>query len=248
MMRILSAASLVAFITAVAPAFAADLPVKAPAMSSAPPIQFSWSGCHIGGHLGGAFSNDRVGDAMGSSPNYGSSSFIGGGQVGCDYEFSPGWVAGAEVRASWLGLRSTRTGTAINFANGARTPLQFTTRNDFLASATARLGYSVADRWLVFVRGGPAWTRESNTETFTIPGFGVPANLSSPTRTRVGWTVGSGLEWAFAPNWSATFEYNYSDFGTHSVTVFDPATNLFVNGLRVTDTIHAVTTGVNYHF
>jgi outer membrane immunogenic protein len=246
MRTILSAAATIVALAAATPAFAADFPVKAPSMTA--PVQFSWTGCHIGGHLGGAFSQDSVSDAFGNSASYSSSSFVGGGQIGCDYEFAPGWVAGVEARASWLDLKSSRAGTVINFATGATAPLQFTTRNDFLASATGRLGYSVANRWLVFVRGGPAWTRERNDEAFTIPGFGIAANLSSPTRTRVGWTVGSGVEWAFAPNWSTTLEYNYYDFGNHGVALFDAANNVFVNGLSVKDTIHAVTAGVNYHF
>ena len=55
------------------------------------------------------------------------------------------------------------------------------------------------------------------------------------------------MDWAFAPHWSATLEYNYYNFGSNGLLLTDNV------GTRVTifslkDKIHAVTTGVNYHF
>ena len=66
--------------------------------------------------------------------------------------------------------------------------------------------------------------------------------------SRTGWTAGAGVEWAFAPHWSATLEYNYYDFGGRGFTLSDPARGTTVSGLSLTDTIHAVTAGVNYRF
>ena len=70
----------------------------------------------------------------------------------------------------------------------------------------------------------------------------------SVTTTRTGWTVGPGVEWAFAPHWSSTLEYNYYDFGNHGATLFDAAHNTTVTVFSLRDRIHAVTVGVNYHF
>jgi outer membrane immunogenic protein len=125
-------------------------------------------------------------------------------------------------------------------------PSQFTLRNDFLASATARLGYSVADRWLVYAKGGAAWTNEKMDVAFT--NLQAIAVDPSAAMTRTGWTVGTGVDWAFAPHWSSTLEYNYYDFGDHGATLFDAAHNATVTVFSLRDRIHAVTVGVNYHF
>jgi outer membrane immunogenic protein len=243
MLRVLSGAAMVA-LTAVTSAFAADLAVKAPALKAGAPVPFTWTGCFIGGHVGGAFSQDRTSNTLGNSTSFSSSSFVGGGQIGCDYQFAPGWVVGVEGRAAWTDLKGGHPGSVRNLVTGVVVPSRFTTRNDFLASATARLGYSVADRWLVFVRGGAAWTHEKDDDAFANAA-GVVVDPSA-TSTRTGWTVGTGVEWAFAPHWSTSLEYNYYDFGTHGLTMIQ--NNASVVGLSVKDTIHAVTAGVDYHF
>jgi len=132
---------------------AADLRVKAPAMS---PAQCSWTGCHIGG----ALSNDTTTSVFGVSTSHNSSGFVGGGQIGCDYQFAPGWVLEVEGRAAWTGLKSSSAGSVKFPAAGVTVPAQFTVSNDFLASATTRLGYSFVDRRLFYVKGGAAWTKE----------------------------------------------------------------------------------------
>jgi len=183
---------------------------------------------------------------LGNSIGFSSTGFVGGGQIGCDYQFAAGWVAGVEGRAAWSSLKNTHSGTVRNLVTGVTLPSQFTLGNDFLASATARLGYNVADRWLVFARGGAAWTREKADDAFTtVEGIAVDP---SATMTRTGWTVGTGVDWAFAPHWSAALEYNYYDFGNHGATLTSPANNVDVTVFSLKDKIHAVTTGVNYHF
>jgi outer membrane immunogenic protein len=231
---------------AAGPALAADMnPVPAPIDTKAP--LYSWTGCYVGGHLGGVVSQDTNTGYTGRSRNYSSSGFIGGGQVGCDYQFAPGWVVGAEGRAAWSSLSHTHAGTVTGFGTGVTVPTQFTLRNDFLASATARIGYSFANRWLVYARGGAAWAREKVDDAFINPVRQIAVDPNA-TAMRTGWTVGTGTEWAFAPHWSATLEYNYYDFGNKSLTLTDPFNRETVTGLSLKDTIHSVTTGVNYHF
>ena len=76
-------------------------------------------------------------------------------------------------------------------------------------------------------------------------GRGIAVDPSTST-TRTGWTVGSEVEWAFARNWSATLEYDYYDFGSKGLTLTQA--NEVVTIASFKDTIHAVTTGVNFHF
>lgn len=237
-------AGLLALAATSATSRAADLALKAPPLA-APPVAFTWSGCHVGGHLGAAISQDRTGNFFGATTDFSSTGFIGGGQVGCDYQFASRWVVGAEGRAAWSSLTNTRAGEVRNLITGVVLPGQFTTRNDFLATATARVGYAFADRWLVFVRGGAAWTHEKLDTAFTrLTGIAVDP---SETTTRGGWTAGTGVDWAFAPHWSASLEYNYHDFGDRRSTQTDSGgTVLTIASFK--DRIHTVTAGIDYHF
>jgi outer membrane immunogenic protein len=242
MFKGLSGAALIALAAATS-ASAADLALKAPA---AAPIRFTWTGCHVGGHIGGAVSDDRTINDLGVIRDYSGVGFVGGGQIGCDYQFAPNWVVGAEGRAALSSLRSSHGGSVRNLNNGVVVPSQFITTNDFLASATARLGYVHAEHWLLYARGGAAWTRERNEDPFILP-MGTPVDPST-TSTRTGWTVGGGVEWAFAQHWSANVEYNYYDFGTHDITMTNAAPLVNIFGFQVRDRIHTATVGVNYHF
>jgi outer membrane immunogenic protein len=237
--------SIAGFVSA---ATAADLPapVYTKAPLAAPITAYNWTGCYIGGHVGGLVSEDRTTGVTGRTVDFSSPGFVGGGQIGCDYQFASGWVVGVEGRAAWTSLKNNHAGTVISFLTGATLPSRVTLRNDFLASTTARLGYSFADRWLVFVRGGAAWTREKIDDAFTND-FGIAADPAA-TMTRTGWTAGGGVEWAFASQWSATLEYNYYDFGSRGTTLNDTATRTFVTLPSLKDTIHEATVGVNYHF
>jgi outer membrane immunogenic protein len=229
-------------------ASAADFPARS---SSEPPaavplVTHNWTSCHVGGHIGGLISEDKTSSALGNSIGFSSAGFAGGGQIGCDYQFASGWVVGAEGRPAWSSLKNSHAASVRNMITGITLPSQFTLRNDFLASATARLGYIFADRWLVFVSGGGAWSQEKIDDAFTtVGGIAVDPNT---TMTRTGWTVGTGVEWAFTPQWSASLEYNYYDFGSHGARLTSTTTNVFVTVNSLTDAIHEALIGVDYHF
>ena len=248
MRKMLTIVSL-AVLTTAAPAIAADLAVKAPPPAPLP----LWTGCYIGGHLGAVVGRDTNTNRFGTSGTTNTDGFVGGGQVGCDYQFAGGWVAGVEGRAAWSSLKNSHQSSVIFTLVGTTVPSQFTIKNDLLASATTRLGYSFGNGWLVYARGGAAWTREKIDDAFITP-FGNPflrggiAVDPSSQRTRSGWTVGTGFDWAFAPHWSFNVEYNYYDFGDSGTLATDPASGATVNFYKVKDTIQAVTTGVNYRF
>ena len=207
---------------------------------------FRWTGCYIGARIGGAVGDDATTNSFGTSNSFNATGVVGGGQIGCDYQFASRWVVGIEGRAAGTSLHNTHAATVTNLVTGVTIPSHFTISNDILVSATGRLGYSFADRWLLYVRGGSAWTREKADDAFTtVRGVAVDP---STILTRNGWTIGAGVDWAFAPCWSATLEYDYYDFGTAGLKLVDTASNVSVSGLSLKDTIHAVTAGVNYHF
>jgi len=74
------------------------------------------------------------------------------------------------------------------------------------------------DRALFYVTGGLAVTNVKFTDSFGSFGNTSVAAISSNT-TRVGWTVGGGIEYAFTNNWSAKAEYLYADFGNFTQSI-----------------------------
>ncbi len=216
-----------------------------PAPSIAPPI-FNWTGCYIGGHLGGVASDDRTINNAGGTLDFGAGGVIGGGQAGCDHQFTNNWVIGAEGRAARSSLSSQHASHVVFPALGIAVPSQFGLKNDFLASITARFGYAYGSGWLFYGRGGVAWTHERIDEAYVSPATGLAIDPSASVM-RTGWTLGAGVEWAFAPCWSANVEYNYHDFGTKGpIQLISPVDGVTVAHLK--DTIHAATIGVNYHY
>jgi outer membrane immunogenic protein len=212
-----------------APAFAADLPsrpyAKAPAYT-APEAVYNWTGFYIGGHIGGAFG--------GSSLDGSNASFLGGVQGGFDYQFATNWVIGAEAQYSWLtgnsngGVLFPGSGTIVS------------SNNDQLGSVTGRLGYTWGPT-LLYAKGGYAW-RDNPNVTASIAGS--PVAFTTDGNRRDGYTVGAGLEYMFAPQWSAKIEYQYYNFGNTTFTG-GPAD---VVGSRFRDDEHTVKAGINYRF
>jgi len=66
------------------------------------------------------------------------------------------------------------------------------------------------------------------------------------TRTRSGWTVGAGVEWAFAPNSSAFIEWDHYDFAKTNVILASRFDHQF--GLDAKERFETVKIGVNYRF
>ncbi len=155
------------------------------------------------------------------------SSFVGGGQIGCDVQ-NGAWVFGAQGLFDWASM-SAESPFFVGKGFSARVP--------WFATATGRVGYVVQPAMLVFVRGGAAFARDQYE--FFHGGFSAPAYV-----TRSGWTFGGGAGWMFAPNWSLTIEYGYMGFGTGAV-------NFNALGLaseNVNQHIQIVLVGLNYRF
>jgi len=130
-------------------------------------------------------------------------------------------------------------------------------RTDWLASVTGRVGYSW-DHFLLYGKGGGAWASNhyvaQNLQTVngndcgTFPFF-VACNPAGGT-TRSGWVAGAGFEWSLAPNLSAMVEYDHYGFGGRSVSLTDPNApgpgNVAL--LNVRQDVNLVRIGINYRF
>ncbi|MES2167359.1 MAG: outer membrane beta-barrel protein [Pseudomonadota bacterium] len=204
---------------------------------------YNWTGFYVGAHIGAAFSgNDSVDQVLPAPAAFPLTSsdrdatFLGGGQVGADYQFAPNWLIGIEGQISGLAnsdrrFTSTFSGGVVVNDRGAQ----------WLASVTGRLGY-VSGPLLIYAKGGVAF-RDDSDVTFTV------ANLATPFvfgRDTTGYTVGGGLEYMFAQNWSAKIEYQYYDFGRTNFSTVAGSTTPVAFSYR--DDLHTVKVGVNYHF
>jgi outer membrane immunogenic protein len=201
-------------------ALAADLPryTKAPPAYIPPPP--SWTGCYIGGNVGAGWDHTNnlgtgfAGTTFNPPFDYGTSSgsaVIGGGQIGCDYQFASNWVIGIQGKADFGKINSSN---AVAPFPGITAAYQLKNTEDL----TARLGYAVSPAVLAYVKGGVAWASITNSA------LAIPVTAESANIGRTGYTVGGGLEWQFSPGWSVFTEYNYFDFGTKT-------SNLYSTGL-----------------
>jgi outer membrane immunogenic protein len=231
----------VALVALAAPASAADLaarPYKAP-----PPMIaaiYDWSGFYIGANGGWGSSRNCWGIvpvagaviADGCSDRSGG---VAGGQIG--YRWQTGqFVFGLEAQGDWADLHGQRV-SVVNplFSTG--------TKVDGIGLFTGQIGWA----WnaaLLYVKGGAAVTSNRYDIFTTLGGIGV----ASASSTRWGGTIGVGLEYGFAPNWSAGIEYDHLFMGdtNNSFSVVNPILAGALN--RVSQDIDMVTVRVNYKF
>jgi outer membrane immunogenic protein len=222
---------------------AADLPMKA----APPPVEiYNWTGFYIGAAAGGSFGfSDHVDQATGISntSGYNVKGGLIGGTLGYNWQVS-NFVVGFEGDVSWVAERGTMPDIGVNAQNlsfvdlgtGSSLFSSFTSET-WLATARGRVGYAV-NNLLFYGTGGYAAAGVTQ---------GIYDNahnlLVSSSSTRSGWTAGGGLEWGFAPNWSAKFEWLYMKFNTVALNT------AFAEGPRnVPFDDNVVRFGVNYRF
>jgi opacity protein-like surface antigen len=98
---------------------------------------------------------------------------------------------------------------------------------------------------LFYVKAGGAWSDQK----ITLSDLGE--GLFSGSATRTGWTIGTGLEHMFAPNWSVKIEYDYYDFGNKSMQQTGESIAVpgaFSSNISSKLTVNTIKAGVNYHF
>ena len=212
----------VALVALTGAAAAADLPPAPAPYYKAPmyaPPSYNWSGFYLGVNGGGAFGSSTW-DSTGSFNLTGG---LVGGTIGYNYQIGH-VVVGAEGDIDWSDINGTTT-------NGCAVGCQ--TSDSWLSTVRARLGYA-ADRFLPYVTGGAAFGDISASR----PGF------AGSSTTNAGWTVGAGIEFAIAGNWTAKAEYLYVDLGNFNCGL--GCGTAAVNHVSFSDNI--LRGGFNYRF
>lgn len=190
-----------------------------PLIEEAPPpvSPYLFAGWWIGGTLGGATSNF---DFSQSSDTINASGVLGGITGGYNWQNGP-IVLGFEGDVLAAGISGS--GRFNRGANIAEPDI------DAMADLRLRAGVTVVPQVLLFVTGGVAWADVDLP--IRGPGGG------SGDGTFFGWTVGGGAEVAINPNWSARFDYQFTDFDSDTVSYpggdvkFDPDVNTYRGAL-----------------
>ena len=207
------------------PSLAADLPrpaYKAPVYVA--PV-FSWTGFYIGANAGYGWAKSDWSSAV-TSGDPKPKGFLVGGTLG--YNMQTGnfvWGLEGDIDLSTI-KGSTTGGTGVCAGAGCET------RNRWFGTARGRIGYAF-DRWLPYLTCGAAFG-----DIKMSPSTGL-----AETKTKIGWTAGAGVEWAFAANWSTKVEYLYTDLGKSTCSAascgVDTDVSFKANIVRV---------GLNYRF
>jgi outer membrane immunogenic protein len=257
------AISVAALAISVGSALAADLPSRkaAPVLPPPPPPAPLWTGFYVGLNAGGTWGDSSAtvtsapllagAEGLAAITNGGvrgnnNSGFIGGGQIGYNYQFYNSFLVGLE--ADIQGLASSGGGGQLTAAVAPLwSAVAVNGSMDYLGTVRGRLGWLVTPTLLVYGTGGFAYGGVTlNTAIGTSAGLGSVAFSD----TNTGWTAGGGVEWMFMPNWSAKVEYLRYDLGSANQTAFVSALGIpyMATTTRARFEGNVVRAGLNYHF
>lgn len=254
-------------------AIAADLPsIKSVPVATPTPI---WTGFYAGLNAGGTWGgntqlainssyagtqNPSIGanytgvmSALGATRNVGAGigGFIGGGQIGYNYQLAQRFVVGFETDIQGItGASASGQSSSVVPLQGIYFPVDFqpgelfgTVVNasksiNYLGTLRGRLGFLPTQNLLVYVTGGLSYGGISSqgsvfqvNNDLQFSGGNQAFALYSPTwgngsysNSLTGWTAGGGAEWMFSQNWSVKGEYLYYDLGAVSYSIAPLAT------------------------
>ena len=225
---------------------AADMPLPQGAPVPPPiyrPAFYDWSGVYVGVNTGYGFGQSAWTDNGATTGNFNTNAFLIGGTLGANYQTGP-YIVGFEGDIDWTNLNGTSSSAGcVGISNGGLAAgTTCTTKQDWLGTARARIGYAF-DRVFIFGTAGAAFGNER--------GVVNPPGTSVSIPPQIGWTVGGGVEYAFTEAISAKVDYLFVQLGTSACptvvgcTSFAPATaahgtlSLYENLVRA---------GVNYRF
>ena len=240
MKRLLLGAVALLAMGATGSAVAADLPArtytKAPDMV---PMLYDWSGVFVGIN-GGWGTTRRCFDSTGPTvigPDgcHDTSGGFAGGQAGYRWQTPSSWVWGFEAQGDWADLR----GSSISLINPANTNRSHI---DAFGLFTGQVGYAWNTALLYFKAGGAVIADRNEILT----GGAVLASASGDNRW--GGTVGAGIEFSFAPNWSAALEYNHLFIANNNTNFINVTTGAITSSDRIHGDADLVSVHVNYRW
>ncbi|MGV7215841.1 outer membrane protein [Bradyrhizobium sp. UFLA05-112] len=202
---------------------------------------FNWTGFYVGGHIGGAWTNEQFINSANTtafgdlSPGEGfrqrGSGLIGGAQIGYNWQAS-NYVFGLEGTISGL----DNHGTVNNTVFGVGLDDQFSWRTNVLATIVGRAGFAVQNN-LFYIKGGYAGANNRLSVSDTV---GVATGAGGQTHWASGWTVGAGWEYGITRNWIVGVEYNYAAFTSQTYQLAGTAAGTYTFDAKPRDIQWAV--------
>ena len=213
---------------------------------------YDWTGIYLGGQIGAQWLESRSSESyplpgVGASKTLHGTSFMGGGQAGYNWQFSGAPVA-LGLEADIIGTSQKKDGELVrlgtDFISG-RSEL------DVQGSIRGRLGWAI-NRVLIYATGGVGFG--AGKASTIIGRDAVGSTTLGKTATLVGWTVGTGIEYAlpFLSNWSLRAEYRYTDLGSINLSspggLIGGSVGFLPYTAKADFRTHNVAFGVNYKF
>jgi outer membrane immunogenic protein len=187
--------------------------------------------------------------------------------AGYNFQVTPRWVLGIEGDVGFADQTTNFAGRPFpNQGFATFSPADgIAERTKWDASARARLGFLVTPATLVYATGGAAWQHfdlsTSCKSALCASSFllGLPFGnntltpaLTDSAVTRLGWTVGGGVETSLGGHWFARADYRFADFGPTTFTITRISTfvpfNPIVDTANVPLRTHTVSLGLAYKF
>jgi len=203
---------------------------------------YDWSGFYIGANGGGGWSRNCwdvvVAGALAPEGCHDASGAVAGGQIGYRWQ-AASWVFGLEAQYDWADISGSRVSQQFILVPGD------TTSNTHIRSFglfTGQVGYAW-NNTLLYVKGGAAVTENRLEHRI----FGTNVVFDRANDTRWGGTVGVGLEYAFAPNWSLGVEYDHIFMGDRTLNFVNAAGAVSTID-RVRQDVDLATVRLNYRF
>jgi outer membrane immunogenic protein len=193
-------------------ALAADIASKTPPAQPPPAVPvYSWTGCYIGGNVGGGWRRTEfeatitpVGTA---GPGTGSKSIgvVGGADLGCNWQSDGShFVIGFE--GNWTAANSGDASVTVVDNSGIRRDLHSSSKS--LYDATLRVGYA-ENNWLFYAKGGWAGTTLDLSMVRTSDQL-LMGSMSLQGAN--GFVGGGGIDYGLTRNIILGIEYNYYGF------------------------------------
>jgi outer membrane immunogenic protein len=227
---------------------------------------YSWTGFYVGINGGYGWGNadtdfdpgptvHSFGALAPTTLNPDPDGFVGGGQIGFNWQCNKWFVLGLE--SDFQGSDMEGQEKVLNFpgvdgvSNGADAYIFAHERTQWFGTTRGRLGFSPLCRLLIYATGGVAYGNvDYSADTNFFNGLTYPVRFEE---TNVGWTAGAGAEWALNRHWSIRAEYLYYDLGDANRTQFQlvgglPTNSIFNVHYNFDTAAHIARFGLNFKF
>lgn len=214
------------------------------------PTAYDWSGAYIGLQGGYAWSKSDVDIDLDPTftaatdvdvDDFKANGFVGGGHIGYLLQ-SDSFVYGVEGDIEYADLKDKADITFDGVNDGGDAEKEI----DWLGSLRLRAGFAM-DRALIYATGGLAVGGVSLDADLSQAAKDIGLTVDDEDKTKWGWTIGGGVEYAFTDSLSARVEYRYTDLGSAKASAVDANGVDVVEGKTDYD-FHAVRVGLSWHF